>query len=584
VLLVDPRRLTGPNLLSRSPLVVVELALDVADVFSHARDVYLAELGRMRSALGMPHDVVPVIVRAHRGGAVIAYEEPIDVMLPCTEMSEWAALSACEILGHRAPLSLEPKRTEIAAMLAKDRSPRLVALQAEAKKRNVPFFWDDEAISVGAGSRSQVWPRHELPDVADVDWSKIGGIPIALVTGTNGKTTSTRLLARVVREAGHRVGSTTSDAVVIGDKTLEEGDWTGPAAARTVLRNPDVDFAVLETARGGILRRGLAMDWCDAALITNVSEDHTGGYGIDDLAAMTRVKAVTAQAVRKNGHVVLNAHDPKLVALEKSLDPEVVFFADLDAGDSAARAVLETHRARGGASVYAEAGAIVIEHGTSRSPLLRVDEVPITFGGAAPHNVENVLGVVAMADSLGLSEASIKAALRGFQQTDNPGRGDVFEHDGVRVMLDFGHNPAGVRKVLRLVESLRRGSRPDADADADADQGRLFVCAASAGDRSDHEISEMCGAIADAEPEHVFVRELTGYLRGRIPGQVPRLIRHELVGHGVAAGAITLVDGEVACLERATSGARAGDFVLVLVHLERTAVTAFLARAGYTKP
>src|SRR5690606_22265348 len=150
-------------------------------------------------------------------------------------------------------------------------------LAAEAKERGVPLLWDDSEVSLGAGARSATFARSAIPDVADVEWSSLGTIPIALVTGTNGKTTTTRLLARIAREAGLRPGATSSDCITVGDEVIEQGDWTGPAAARTVLRRKDVDVALLETARGGLLRRGLAMDSCDVALVTNVSEDHTGG-------------------------------------------------------------------------------------------------------------------------------------------------------------------------------------------------------------------------------------------------------------------------------------------------------------------
>lgn len=314
MLLVDPRRLTGPNHLGRGPLVIVELAFDDHDDPAKGRDAYLQELARMRSALAFSADV-KWLERPHRGGTVIAYAEPIDVMLACTEMSEWAALSAVEILAGRAPLPLEPKRAEVAAMLERDRSPRILAMQAEAARRSVPFFWDDTHVSVGMGVRSITWPRAEVPETSAVPWERLGSIPVALVTGTNGKTTSTRLLARIAREAGKHVGSTSSDAIMIGADVVEEGDWTGPAAARVVLQRSDVDFAVLETARGGILRRGLAVDFCDVALMTNISDDHLGSYGIDDLDAITQVKGVIVEALSPSGTAVLNARDPRLVAL-----------------------------------------------------------------------------------------------------------------------------------------------------------------------------------------------------------------------------------------------------------------------------
>lgn len=560
MLLVDARRLTGPNLLARSPLVIVELTLDVPDVFEHCREVYLLELGRMRSALGFTPDV-STTERPHQGGAVIGYEAPLDVMLACAEMSEWAALSACEVLRDRPPFELEPKRTEIEAMLAKERNPALLELEAAAQQHGVLFLWDDERVTVGSGPTAQTFPHAAIPAPDTLDWPSIASIPAALITGTNGKTTTSRLLSRMVHEGGRRVGSTSSDGVSVNGELVEEGDWTGPAAARMVLRRPDVDVAVLETARGGILRRGLATDFCEAAAITNVSEDHTGGYGIDDLTAMTRVKSVVAYAVRPGGTVVLNAHDPKLVALAKTLRTNVVLVADLDGGDAAAAAAIEAHGAHGGRIVVARNNRIV--DGTGETLAVAVDAVPITYGGAARYNVENALVAVALARALGVADDAIARALTGFLTTDNPRRGEIHERAGVRIMLDFGHNPEGVRAVLRLVETLRGA-------------GRLFVVAGSAGDRTNHEIQEMARAIVEAKPHRVLLRELTAYLRGRIPGEVTGIFKHMLEQHGLASELITIAPGEVAALEQSMRDAGPGDFVLVLIHVEDEAVHAYL--------
>lgn len=566
MLLVDARRLTGPNLLARVPLVVVEVQLDVPDVLSHARDTYLAELARMRVALGFLGDVTNVIVRRHRGGAVIAYEAPIDVMLPCTEMSEWAVLSACEVLASRPPLDLEPKRAEIEAMLARERAPQMVTLAMEANKRGLPFLWDDNEVTIGAGARAITWPRSQLPtDLSSVKWEALGTIPIALVSGTNGKTTSARLLARMIKESGKKVGSTSSDAITVDGEVVDTGDWTGPAAARAVLRRKDVEIAVLETARGGLLRRGLAMEEVDCALITNVSEDHTGGYGIDDLAAMTMVKAIVARAVRSKGTVVLSAHDDKLVRLRDELmkenpDRTFVLFADLERGDVQAKETIAQHR---GLTVTAENGRL--------AGLIDVAAVPITFGGVARYNVENALGAIAMARALGVGDDAICRGLAGFgsNAADNPRRGTLLEKEGVRIMLDFGHNPEGVRAVLALVNSLRGG------------KGRLFVVAGSAGDRTNDEIGRMCMTIAKYSPHRVYLRELAGYMRGRLPGEMPRLFKRSLTANGVTESSIVNAASEAEAVEEILRECQPGDFAVVLVHLDHEEVQRVLSAASW---
>lgn len=560
---VDARRLMGPNHIASHPLVVVELALGADEDRSVVRATYLAELARLRVVLGFPADVSGLLERPHAGGTVIGYAEPIDVMLPCAEMSEWAALSTCEVLAGRPALDPEPKRAEVESLLARERSPRLVALAEEALRRDLPLLWDDASVTVGMGMRSETWPRHELPDVASVAWERLGRVPVALVTGTNGKTTSTRWLGHVVREAGKHAGVASSDTITVGREVVETGDWTGPAAARIVLRRTDVEVAVLETARGGILRRGLAVDRADVALITNIGDDHLGTYGIDDLAAMTRVKAVVAEVARRRGTVVLNAADARLAAIAPAYDV-VVLFADLERKPDA-EPVVAAHLARGGQAVVTQAGSIVRRRGADETVLGAVREIPLAFGGAARFHVENALGVVAAASALEIPDDAIRRGLVSFRPEDNPRRATLVEKGGVRVVLDFGHNPDSVRAVLDLVAELHR-DRP----------GRLVVCLAGAGDRPDRELEDMATVVAGARPDRVVLRELHGYLRGRAPGEVPALLRRALGARGLASGAVVDAHDEVASLRTALEGAKPGDVVALFVHLDHAGVAGVL--------
>jgi UDP-N-acetylmuramyl tripeptide synthase len=343
-----------------------------------------------------------------------------------------------------------------------------------------------------------------------------------------------------------------------------------------VLRRADVELAVLETARGGILRRGLAVDTCDVALLTNVSDDHLGHCGIDDLAAMAQVKGVVVQAVRPAGTAVLNAHDERLVAIGRAAPCNVIYFADLDGHRSvpdasvpAARAVVEAHRAEGRTVVLARGGKLVVALGAREDELATIDELPITFGGAARYNVQNVLGAVGAAHALGVPSDAIVRGVRGFSMHDNPGRGQLVERNGVQVFLDFGHNPEGVRAVMQLVRSLHAGRAEG--------KGRLTVITGSPGDRSDHEIQGVARMIWEARPDRVFVRELVDYLRGRALGDVPALFRHTLVDLGMPSTSFALVASEREALERSFADGAPGDFVAVLAHVDRADVQAFLS-------
>jgi UDP-N-acetylmuramyl tripeptide synthase len=566
--LEDARRLTGPNLLSRGPLVLAELVLEPNEDPDEAVAAWLSELNRMRAALGLPA-VTPSHRRTSRSFVAVAFEAPLDELMVGAECAEWAGLSAVEVVAGREGLPLEPKRTEVAALLERDRNPRLVELAREAARRRLPFLWDDEAVTVGHGRRSVTFPLRSIPALETIRWDGLGALPVALVTGTNGKTTSTRLLSRMVLESGKGVGSTSSDGVLIGSTSIRDGDWTGPAAARLVLRDSGVEVAVLETARGGILRRGLATDECDAALITNITDDHLGAYGIDDLDAMAEVKAVVATAVRPGGRVVLNARDARLVALSPLFGDKVTFFADLEREDAAEAArVVEAHRAKGGQAVVARGGALLELAGPTEAKLVDVAQVPITFKGAARYNVENALGAVAMARALGVPTEAIVRALTGF--TDNPGRGETRVVGGVTLFIDFAHNPDGVGSALGVAATLKRG--PDS---------KLLVISGSAGDRSDEEIRAIAKCVHDAGASTVVLRDMDAYLRGREKGVVPALFRTALTELGLPDAAILTASSEVDGLEKALAVAKPGDVIALLVHVEREAVRKWLeARAA----
>ena len=566
VVVDDVRRLTGPNVVSSSPVVVVDLAITSAEdeaEIDRLRRRYLEELARLLAPLGLP-PVESVIMRRTRTIVTFGYSAPAELMLVCAEASELAANAA---VAGGAALDLEAALAVLQPMIAAAVDPAMRALAEEARRRGLPFLWDDEDVTVGEGRRGVTYARGAIPAVSEVPWADLARIPVALVTGTNGKTTSTRLLAHVGRAANVGVvGVSSSDGIVLGADTVEKGDWTGPAAARRVLRHREIDVAVLETARGGILRRGLAVDLADVALLTNVSADHLGGYGVDDVEGMAAVKAVVARAARAGGCVVLNARDRQLVRLAESgtLAAEITFFADLDAGDEIASAVLAAHRAAGLPVVFTRDGELVAARGDDDEVHFgRVLDVPITFAGAARYNVENALGVIGAARGLGLPDEAIVRGLVSFGSDDNPRRGQLLERRGVRVFLDFGHNPRAVRAAMSTVTALH--------------PRRLTVIMAAPGDRSDLDIADVAAEVFVAKPDRVLLRDLPHYLRGRAVGEVPEIFERAFRQLGFPTDAIARAATEVDALERAFADAEAGDVVVVLVHLDHEEVGTFLA-------
>jgi cyanophycin synthetase len=563
MLLVDSWRLFGPNLQTRGPAALAEVSFEEGEDVVRAVSAWRVELLRMGTAVGL--ETPDAAARVYRGGAVLTFSATIDRLLPATDVNEWAVTSAASVLRGEGPSSLEPQRTEIAAALVARASPGLLALEAESAARHVPFLWDDESITLGAGKRSRTWAMAALPAVEAVQWAELGPIPLALVTGTNGKTTSVRLLARILELAGRTVGMTTTDGVSLAGRMVESGDYTGPAGALLALRAPDVDAAVLETARGGILRRGLVVRAADVALLTNVSDDHLGHYGIDDLEALARVKAVVGSVVPRDGRVVVNADDPFLMAECGSFRaPLVLFSLDPDSP------IVAAHRAKGGEAWMVKEGSIVRATGDEEHRLLETKAIPIGRNGTASYNLANALGAAASARALGVTDADIAHGLSTFTSSpdDNPGRGNLLVSRGVAVLIDFAHNPAAIRSVLSSVVPLEDSN------------GRLHVVAGYAGDRSDASIRDAARVIADSAPASVVLRDLRGYLRGRAPGEIPARLGSELEAAGVSRESIEVAPSEAEALRRALSHARPGDLVVVLAHLESDEVRAALAERG----
>ena len=373
--LLDSRRVTGPGLLLDGPGAVVDVALD-APTRDRAIEAWREAATRMLAAVGWPD--ARLHSRYFQGGATLGFTAPPDVLYTATELNEWAwASAAATISGSGAP-ALEPDAVRLRAALEVERNPALLAIRAAAGAHGVNFLAGEELVSVGSGTGVQVWPERELPDPAQVSWDRVHDVPIALVTGSNGKTTVVRLLAAMATEAGRAAGTTTTDGVALEGRFLEESDFSGPSGARMLLRRPEVETAVLETARGGLLRRGLAVEHAQAAVVTNIAADHLGEFGVQTLAELAETKLLVARAVGAGGRVVLNADDPVLAKAGQRVAAELAWFT-LDPANPIVRA----HVAGGGTAALLDGTAVVLIERGNRTVLASADTVPIALGGDA---------------------------------------------------------------------------------------------------------------------------------------------------------------------------------------------------------
>jgi cyanophycin synthetase len=540
------------------------------------------------------------VARRHAGGASLALSAPIDQLFLATEVNEWsygAALRArdpvrwnhlesallaeaqANAAALHSPLLLAPVLDEAAAMArfvqlqSSESRPALQALLGAAALRHVPYALDDAALTLGAGLGGRSFPLSELPPPAEVAWADIHSIPTAIVTGSNGKTTTVRLIAACARRHGWPAGYNCTDGVFLDGEALVLGDYSGPDGARRVIREPRVQAAVLETARGGILRRGIAVSQVDVGLVTNVSADHFGEYGIYDLSGLAAVKLAIAGVVKPGGLLVLNAEDPELRGATQSLAAR--FGKNLSMGWFSGVAHSETlqhFRADGASTCGVRDGRLLLHFAGQEHDLGPIRDLPLSLGGVAAYNIANMAGAALAAAALGIPPSTIAAVLAvfGAQVTDNPGRMMRFEKAGVQILIDYAHNPDGLRGFLQVAQHLRAG------------RGRLGLLLGHAGNRTDADLRELAQAASAFHPDLIVLKENESQLRGRQPGEVPAILRAELARLGFPDAAMPMAAGEVEAARLALEWSAPGDVLALPLHSlsARNAVIDLLTRKG----
>lgn len=408
-------------------------------------------------------------------------------------------------------------------------------------------------VNAAPGFRMHVAPAEGTPrDVAGavVDMlfppGQASRVPIVAVTGTNGKTTTTRLIAHIARYAGHHVGLTTTEAVYIGSETVMRGDCTGPASAQTVLRDPTVTFAALETARGGLLRSGLGYDWANVGVVTNVAADHLGVRDIETLEDLARVKSLVTERVFPDGCAIFNAEDAMTPWLASRASARLAYFS-LDPQNE----LFRSHVAAGGlAAVMDRHDTLCLYRATLRIPLVHARQIPITFDGKARFNIANALAAALAAFAAGIELDDIKGGLTTFHSTpfQAPGRANVYEFRDFKVMVDYCHNAHGMQQLGPFVQALRKA--------------RTIGVINSPGDRRDEDIRAFAAAAVPFFD--LFLLRDDDDLRKRPPGEVVALLKGALEAAAVGAERIEVVKNEAEAVRRALALAQRDDLVVIL--------------------
>ena len=400
-------------------------------------------------------------------------------------------------------------------------------------------------VNTAPGIRMHIYPSEGTPrdvakDIVDMLFPTPESIrfPIVSVTGTNGKTTVTRLIHHILSQTGITVGMTNTSGTYVGDTCICRGDHSGPRSARALLANKKIDAAILETARGGIIREGLGYDLADIGLITNITEDHIGLDGVETLADLAFVKSLVVEAVKKDGCAVLNAEDPMTPAILESVWVKTILF-------SKAPHAICRYKSPECAFVYTKNGMIHIADGDRQMDVAPVADIPITWGGRIGCNIENCLAAVSALYGLHVPVKTIAEGLMDF--TENPGRFNLYAIHDVHVLLDYGHNEAGYAQVIQACTQF--GHR------------RLIGVVGMPGDRMDTAITAV-GKICAGAFDRLYIKEDRD-LRGRRQGEVAALLYQSITGEQYPPDRATVIEDELDALKAAVAQAARGDLIVV---------------------
>lgn len=543
--LSESRRITGPGMIWDKRGALVDVAVDGLDKAAIVA-AWEPEIRRVLDALGWQDSQTHS--RIFENGVTLLISAPIDLLYSAVFVIETSLhLTAQKVLGSQAD-DFDHLIADLKEVIGLEQNPALLRLQQAADARHIDILSDEELVSLGHGKGSQSWGVNDIPDVGDIAWDKLYNVPVALITGTNGKSTSVRLATAIGEAAGLVSGSTSTDFVKLGDDVLDYGDYSGPGGARMLLRDKRLEIAFLETARGGILRRGLPLFQAQAALVTNIAADHLGQFGVNSVEALAEAKFAVARAVSPDGVLVLNADDPLVVSNGLKFAQTKCWFS-LDQGNDQ----IGDARTAGTPCCWFDGQDIHYSDGQKVQLALAAADIPVTMRGAAGFNVQNAMGAIGLAKAMGLDNQAIVDGLTRFQASpdDNPGRCNQFLVKGAHVLVDFAHNMHAISAMSDLLKNLPAKRR--------------FLLISHAGDRSDQEIREFTQGAIRLRPDVVVAADLADYLRGRDPGEVPALIARECIENGIEAQAIR------------TAGSPGDGMAMILDYLQHGDVALILA-------
>lgn len=501
----------------------------------------------------LPIKEYTIVVDTFSSGFSLAISYPFDLMYTMCDIMDHIWESFAKSIDDGTPVDLEYLVEKFKGFIKHDKNMplRKIYIKAAKKKINCSIFKED--LVIGSGKKSFSIKLKKLKKVSDIPWEKVGDIPILLVTGTNGKTTTVRLTEFICRTAKMKTGECDSDFVMINGKIKDEGDLSGPTGHLTVLSNPKVEVAILEAARGGLVKRGLMPNYALAATVTNIAHDHIGQNGVDNLSDLANLKSIVYSGIKQDGIAIVNLDDKQLSKLQLTASRKAFISTKLS------EAKISTYLTPDNFIVFIYKGKIVIKSHNGSYLLNKLTDIPLTVNGLAKYNYENILHAVALSFSLGCTPKQIVKGLTKFGANDksNFGRWNYFKTPkNGHLVIDTAHNPAGLNQVLKLANDFRKLHKLN---------GRLGLMYGITGDRRDT-APTTAKIISDNKVDHVVIKEILSTFRGSTPGEMPKLLKQELEKIGYPKDKIKIISVELENAKFIINQSKPDDIYILCVH------------------
>ncbi|QIW11094.1 Mur ligase family protein [Francisella sp. LA112445] len=525
------RRLVGPNLFFKETGTVLDVPLvknreELTKLFYQEAEKFLPALG---------WEQIKITHKFFNNGVRFAFIAPVDITMPACDVIDFAWLSAREGFETGKFKSIEEAKKELMPAIDEDKNLTYRKLYELAKSKGFNAFRDKNKAFIGSGTGCYEFDLTK-DSIDDIKWKDIYDIPAVIVTGTNGKTTTVRLTDYICRIAGKVTGYTSTDWVKVNDELIDEGDYSGPTGHQFVLTNKKVEVALLESARGGLLKRGLIETFVNAAAVTNVSADHLGEDGIETVAELAEAKSIVFRTMGKGSHAIINLDNAYMKERFDTLDCDKIVVTQNPQDHN-----MEYYLSKADYACIVENGNFVWVDGDSKTTIIPVADAPLTVRGFAKHNIENAMIAVCLSFKLGIDLDTVAKALKSYTNDTkvNRGRANIFEWDNKVAVVDYAHNEAGIDALLNMMKAYDKG-------------GKTYLMIGTTGDRK-YLIPGINDVILKHNIDFIVLKETEMYLRGAEPMELPLLIRKDLddkgfdisktyVSHGELEGVKYIVD------------------------------------------